>query len=448
MRVAYLTAGAAGMYCGSCMRDNTLAAALREQGLDILLLPLYTPIRTDEADVSEPCVLYGGINVYLQQKSRLFRHLPARLSRLLDAPWLLRKVSRGADSGSPDDLGAMTVSMLKGRHGAQRQELTRLIRWLSRNRVDLVNLPNAMFLGAAGAIRQELAVPVVCTLTGEDLFLDALPEPWRSEALALIRQQAGDSDAFIAVTRYYASRAVEHLGMPKDRIEVVPLGVRADDLALPQPERANAREPFTIGYLARVCPEKGLHILCEAFRILLAQGRRCRLRVAGYVSSTNQGFLGALREQMPQEARETFEYVGEVDRAGKCAFLRSLQVLSVPTVYREAKGIYVLEALAAGVPVVQPDHGAFPEMIEATGGGVLFEANNPTALAQAVARLMDDAALREQMACRGQAAVLQSYTDRVMAERTWKVYERLVSKNQISRRDAEDAENEVGKKRT
>jgi len=90
MRITYLTAGAAGMYCGTCLQDNTLAAALRARGCDVLLVPLYTPIRTDETDVSLDRVFYGGINVYLQQKSALFRHTPWLFDRLLDLPALLR----------------------------------------------------------------------------------------------------------------------------------------------------------------------------------------------------------------------------------------------------------------------------------------------------------------------------------------------------------------------
>src|SRR5262249_26334232 len=122
MRIAYITAGAAGMYCGSCMHDNTLAAALIAQGHDALLIPTYTPIRTDEADVSQKRVFFGGINVYLQQKLALFRHTPWVLDRLLDARRLLNWVSRFAVKTQAEDLGELTVSMLKGEHGNQRKE--------------------------------------------------------------------------------------------------------------------------------------------------------------------------------------------------------------------------------------------------------------------------------------------------------------------------------------
>jgi glycosyltransferase involved in cell wall biosynthesis len=426
MKVVYLTAGAAGMYCGSCMRDNTLVAALRAKGHDAILVPLYTPIRTDEDDVSEPRVFYGGINVYLQQKSALFRHTPWLIDRLLDSPALLRRVSSGASQVPPADLATMTISMLKGQHGAQRKELTKLIQWLAEARPDVVNLPNAMFVGTAGAIREALGVLVFCTLTGEDIFLDKLPQPQREEAFSLIREGGRDVDGFVAVTRYYAGYSQDRFAIPAERLHVVPLGVRvegAGEVAEPPPE------PFTIGYLARICPEKGLHILCEAFKLLRREGRECRLRVAGYCGWADRPYLDGIVRHLEEERLDhAVDCLGEVDRAAKVGFLRSLHVLSVPTVYQEAKGIYVLEAMACGVPVVQPRHGAFPEVIEATGGGLLFDPGDPRALARAIARLMDDASLRIELGRRGRSAVRESFTDDVMAERTWMLYKQAVEK--------------------
>src|SRR5262245_54116555 len=141
MHVAYITAGAAGGYCGSCMRDNTLVAALTARGHDALLIPTYTPIRTDEKDVSQKRVFFGGINVYLQQKLSLFRRTPWFLDRLLDSPGLLRWVSRFAVKTRAEELGELTVSMLRGEHGHQRKEIAKLVNWLAAEvRPDIVNL--------------------------------------------------------------------------------------------------------------------------------------------------------------------------------------------------------------------------------------------------------------------------------------------------------------------
>jgi len=425
MRVAYLAAGAGGMYCGSCLRDNRLAATLLAQGHDVVLVPVYTPLRTDEPDVSLSRVYYGGINVYLQQKWSLFRHTPWVLDRLLDSRRLLQGVTRLAAGTSPQELGALTVSVLKGAEGAQAKELAKLIRGLRKLAPDLINLPNLMFAALAQPLKEALGTPVVCTLTGEDIFLDKLPEPFKSQARDLIRLRSRDVDGFIAFTRYYASHAAEHFGLPAERLHVVPLGVGPDILAEPSPPPA---EPFTIGYLARICPDKGLHVLAQAFRVLRGQGRDCRLAAAGYLPPGERPYLEAIRGRLAEDGlADGFECLGEVNLAGKRRFLALLHVLSVPTVYREAKGLYVLEALANGVPVVQPRHGSFPELIEATGGGLLFEPGDPRELAAALARLMDDPALREELGNRGRSAVLQSFTAEMMARKTWAVYQRLAS---------------------
>jgi len=425
MRVAYLTAGAGGMYCGSCMRDNTLAAALRRQGRDVLPIPLYTPIRTDEPDVSTERVYYGGVNVFLQQKSALFRWAPRFVDAVLDSPALLRAALRRAGRTSNTQLGEMTLSVLRGEHGAQRRELEKLLDGLAAMQPGLVHLPNAFFVGIACELKRRLGAPVVCTLTGEDIFLDRLDEGHRDESTALIRKAAADVDGFVAVSRHYANHAQTQFGIPAERIAIVPPGIVVDG----DTTTARASATPTIGYLARICPEKGLHELCRAFELLRAAGHTCRLRVAGYLGPDDRAYFDGVRARLRAAGLEgDVDFVGEVDRAGKLAFLRSLDVFSVPTVYREAKGIYVLEAMARGVPVVQPRHGAFPEWIASTGGGVLCEPGDAESLAAAIGRLLDDPAERARLAAAGRAGVLANFTDAHMARAVWAAFERWVGR--------------------
>ena len=225
MRVAYLAAGAANMLCGSCLRDNRLAATLIEQGRDVLLIPLYTPLRSDEPSIAGRTVYFGGLNVYLQQVSSLFRRTPRWIDRLLDARPVLRAIGRWSANTRPEALGALTVSVLRGEDGRQRKEVERLTHALRELGPDLINLPNLMFVGLARRLKNELNVPIVCTLSGEDVFLDGLSEPHRSTAMDLIRRRAADVDGFIAVTRYYAAHAAERFGLPRDRVHAVPMGV-------------------------------------------------------------------------------------------------------------------------------------------------------------------------------------------------------------------------------
>jgi glycosyltransferase involved in cell wall biosynthesis len=449
MRIAYITAGAASMYCGSCMHDNTLVSALRGQGHDALLIPTYTPIRTDEEDVSLKRVFFGGINVYLQQKAALFRHTPWRLDRLLDAPWLLRWVSRFAVKTEAGQLGDLTISILKGEHGNQKKEVEKIADWLaSEVKPDVVHLSNVIISGMVPELKRRLAVPILGELQGDDIFLEALPEPFHTQALDLIRTNCREFSGFVATCRYYAEFMANYLDIPRERIDVVYPGINLKGHG-PRPLRnAGAvagvsdpghrpmpvpRPPLTIGYFARICPEKGLHVLVEAFRILrqTSGAPPCKLRASGWLGEHNRPYLDDLRNQLQSAGLgDSFEYVDSPDHASKVRFLQSLDVLSVPTIYREPKGLYVLEALANGVPVVQPRHGSFPELIEATGGGLLVEPEEPEDLARGLKELLADDGRRQALGEQGQEAVHQRFTADRMARETIAVYQQYLSRPQ------------------
>lgn len=420
MRIVYLAAGAAGMYCGSCLHDNTLATGLRALGADVLLVPTYTPLRTDEIDVSQRRVFFGGINVYLQQKSSLFRHTPWCMDRWLDSPELIRWLAARGASTDPADLGDLTVSMLQGEHGNQSKELTKLVRWLKTEvRPDVVHLSNSMLLGMARQIRDELGIPVLCTLSGEDIFLEQLAEPHYSTARQLLRERAADVHGFVALNHYFADFMAEYLSAPRERIQVIPHGLLLDGHGTRS--RAADETHTTIGFFARICPEKGLHLLAEAFHLLTQDATLppLRLRAAGYLGSRERPYLEAITRRMDDLGlADRFEYAGELDRAQKIAFLQSLDMMSVPTVYHESKGISVLEALANAVPVVLPAHGTFPEMIADTQGGLLCEPEDPASLADALRQLIVDPARAAALGSAGQQRIREHYTQELMSRRT------------------------------
>lgn len=424
MRIAYIAAGAADMYCGSCLHDNTLAAALQKMGHEVALVPTYTPMRTDAPSVSLDRVFFGALNVYLQQKAAAFRHTPGAFDRLLDRPGLIQRAARLGASTDPTELGDLTYSILQGEEGFQAKELEKLVTWLRDDfKPDVVHLTNSMFAGFARRLKQELGVPVVCSLQGEDLFLNHLREPWRGRVRELLAERARDVDAFQVNSAWYADFMADYLGgIDRERMFVVPLGLT---LQGHDGEPHPASDPPTVGYLARICPEKGLHVLVEAFRLL--EGK-VRLRVAGWLGERDRRYLEDLESRIAGWGMSgLYERVGEVDREGKIRFLQSLDILSVPTIYLDPKGLFVLEALANGVPVVQPRHGAFPEMIDATGGGLLVEPDSPEELARGIGTLLDDPGLRQELGRRGREAVHARFHDRAEAEGTLRVYERLLA---------------------
>ena len=425
------------MYCGSCLRDNALASELLRQGHDVMLLPLYTPTLTDEPNVSSEKTFFGGISVYLEQQSAIFRHTPRWLDKLWDSRFALKAASKRSIAVDPDSLSGLTISMLKGEHGHQRKEISKLIDWLKTQPkpplgFEVVDMQNSMLIGLAKPIKEATGLPVCCTLQGEDLFLDGMREPYRSQALELIHEQTKYVDAFIAVSGYYADFMADYLGIPRSKIHVVPLGINLNDYDA-QPAQATGRkpresEPFTIGYFARVAPEKGLHVLAEAYRLLRQHDDfpQARLEVAGYLAPEHKPYLQKIEGKMREAGlADEFRYHGAVEREAKINFFQNVDVLSVPTTYAEAKGLSVIEAMASGVPVVQPRWGSFPEIIERTQGGLLCEPNDAGSLAETIYSLWKNPELAADLARQGAAGVRRDYGVRQMAERAVEVYASL-----------------------
>jgi glycosyltransferase involved in cell wall biosynthesis len=425
MKIACITAGAGRMYCGSCLRDNALAKALMDSGHDVLLIPTYTPTRTDETNVSLHQVFLGGINIYLQQRFEFFRKSPQFLDRIFDLRPLLKFLTRLGISVDPSDLGNLTVAMLRGNRGVLRKEVSRLARFLSNEiRPEIINLPNSLLIGLAPAIKSQMKVPICCTLQGEDLFLEGLREPYRTESIRIIREHAASVDAFIAVSHYGARSMADYLGIDRSRIHVVPLGINVDGFSERQ---GPVPDPFTVGYLARIAPEKGLHFLCDAYHLLRSRIPSGRLEAAGYLAPEHKPYLARIQRDLDARglSRE-FVYRGEPDRHAKVAFLHGLSVLSVPEPYPDPKGLFLLEAMAAGIPVVQPRRGAFTEVIECTGGGVLVEPDNPEHLAQAMLDLWKDPAKQLELGSRGYQGVRANYSAARMAEAASSIYKSLI----------------------
>jgi len=416
LNIIQITPGTGNFYCGSCLRDAALVVELRRRGHDVLCVPLYLPFVVEENDLTDVPIFFGGINVFLQQHSSIFRHTPRWIDRWLDRPALLGLASRGDHLTSARELGELTLSMLHGEEGRQVKEVRRLTDWLRElPRADVICLSNALLMGIGATLKRTLSVPVVCTLQGEDTFLDDLPEPLSGQAWDVLCEKARSIDLFIPVSDYYRDVMGSRLGVPRDRTVPVHNGIDFDTFS----PRTVWPDPPVLGFFARMCPAKGLHTLVDAYIRIRTESAlpSLRLHIGGAQTASDEGYV---REQNQKLCAAGLDgdvvWRPNLEREEKVDFLRGLTLLSVPATYGESFGLYVLEALACEVPVVQPDHAAFKELISGTGGGLLVPPDDVDALAAAVVALAGDRERNQAMGRAGSARAREKYSLEAMAD--------------------------------
>ncbi|HWF19701.1 MAG TPA: glycosyltransferase family 4 protein [Verrucomicrobiae bacterium] len=430
MNIVQITPGAGAMFCGNCFRDNALVAALRRQGHSVLMVPLYLPLTLDEEDQTQGVpIFFNGVNVYLEQKSEWYRTAPRWLHRLFASPSLLKFASGRAAKTRAADLGDITLSMIRGEDGNQIRELDELIAFLkTQPKPDIICLSNALLAGLARKLKSELGVPIACVLQGEDTFLDVLPDSHRALTWKTLAERCADIDLFIPPTQYFARLMRERLNLPEHRVRVIYNGINLDGFELSTLNHQSSTTP-TLGYFARMCREKGLDTLVEAFIILKERDtvKNLKLKIGGGCGPSDLPVVERLRDRLRAKVfLQDVEFHPNVDRAAKQAFLRSLSVFSVPALYGEAFGLYVIEALASGVPVVQPRHAAFPELVEISGGGVLCEPGDAKALANALEPLLLDSNNARALGAAGRKAVEEKFNAQAMANETIRAFEETV----------------------
>ncbi len=428
MKIVFLTPGTGSYYCGACMRDNALARELLHAGHDVTILPMYLPLILDDTRLTgleQTPIFFGGINVYLQQKLPFFRWTPAFFDRLLNFRPLLRWAARHSHMTSAREHGEMTLEMLHVETSRFRKEWVKLLDWLEQTeKPDLICLSNALLAGFADELHRRLDAPVATFFQGEDSFLDGLPEPYRTQCWTALKQRLAGSDVLISPSQFYAKFMRERLGLPAAAIEVVPNGITLDGLAVAGP----ASGPPAIGYLARMTRDKGLELLVDAFIALAGElgDTQTRLKIGGASTAGDEPFIAQMKSRLEKAGLTArVEWLPNLSREGKIEFLRGLSIFSVPAVYAEAFGLYVIEAMACGIPVVQPDAAAFPEIIAAGGGGVCVRPRDPKALAESWRTLLADPARREKLGREGRLSVEKHFSVGRMTEQFLHLAERL-----------------------
>ncbi|MFC1582730.1 glycosyltransferase family 4 protein [Planctomycetota bacterium] len=428
MKTAYIVPGTGGtFYCQNCVRDISLLRELARLDHDVIAVPMYLPpqIGGQHIETDAP-IFYGAVSLYLEHRMPWLRIFPRFMRRLLDLPAMLRYAARKSGTVRAHGLEDMTISMLKGENGEQAAELERLVAWLKREGdIDLVHISNALLLGLIDRIKDELKVPIICSLQDEEQWIDSMDDPFRSQVWDIIREKVSKVDAFIAVSDYYAALMQNRLAIPAAKMHTVPLGISPDRST----ENARPFNPPVIGYLARLSRNQGLDQLLDAF-ILLKKKKgfeKVRLHVTGGQTGDDVEFIAQVEKRIRsaglEQDIEFFSKFGEKDRD---LFLQDLTVMCVPSLEGEAFGLFQIEAMAAGVPAVQPAAGAYPEIIANTGGGITYPPDGPEALADTLADLLSDPERVAALGRAGRQAVSEKYTLKQMAENTAAVYRKVI----------------------
>ena len=405
------------------MRDNTLARELIAMGHNAHLVPMYLPLQLDEERVDKATpVFFGGINVYLQQKYRFFRRLPRWADSFFNGRGLLKTVAKRSHLTSAAEQGEMTCSMLRLEESNLGKEVDKLVDWLARDgNPDIILLSNALLAGLVQELKRRLEVPVVCTFQGEDSFLDSLPKPWGNEAWKEMALRVKGADMLIAPSQYYGGVMESRLGLEPGSIEVIPNGIDLSGW-----EEGRVSQDKRIGYLARMCHSKGLGLLINAFIHL--NDSSLTLAIAGTMGGGDDVYVAGLKKKLKKAGLgDCVEWFPDLARNEKVDFLKNLSVFSVPVIYPEAFGLYLVEAMACGVPVVMPNASAFPEIVNSAACGVLVDPGSVEDLARGIREMLDNPD-REVVGKKGRRAVEERYHAGAMALNFEKVFRKVVGK--------------------
>ncbi|MFC1492564.1 glycosyltransferase family 4 protein [candidate division KSB1 bacterium] len=429
MRIVYIVPGSGGtFYCQNCMRDSELIKSLKMNGIEIYTVPMYLPINVDNHEsVDGTPIFYGAINIYLKEKLSFYRHAPMWLEKIFDSQPLLKYAAKKSGSTRATGLEEMTISMLMGEDGRQASELDHLIKFLEKNiKPDIVHISNALLLGLAHRLKNDLGAKVICSLQDENEWIDPMSDEYQKTIWDLMADKAADVDLFIAASNYYSEKSKKLLKIKEENISVVYDGINLDGYEI----SSLPFDPPVIGYLCRMSEYFGLGIIVDAF-IRLKQGLRhkdLKLYLTGGFTSEDKIFVNEmLNKASGYGFDKDIRIFDDFSRENRIKFLKSLTLLSVPVPTGEAFGTYQLEALAAGVPIVQPNIGGYPEFIESTGGGIIYEPNNAENLANAVSSLLSKPDQVRKLGSQGRKAVQEKYSMKDITDNIINLYTGLMS---------------------
>jgi glycosyltransferase involved in cell wall biosynthesis len=410
MNILQIIPGSGGsFYCGNCLRDSKYFDALRNQGHQVVKIPMYLPLFADEHDISDIPIFYGAISTYLKQVYPIFRKAPKWVDKLLNSKPMMKLAASMAGSTRAKGLEEMTISMLLGEEGEQKDELDKMVNWIAEHcNPDIIHISNALLLGLAKKLKEKTGVPVVCSLQDENVWVDAMHPEFQQKIWNLMHTRAEDVDALVAVSNYFAEVMKKRMKLPEEKVHTFYLGVDTKDYR----PLSVKEKPRNVGYISRMCHENGFDIVVDAFIDLKKRPGFDDVKLVATGGSTgddNKFIKEQKRKIKENNLTGYFEILPEYENEAQHEFYKQVVVVSVPVRIGEAFGMYLLESMASAVPVVQPALGAFPEIVETAGGGLIYMPNTPEVLAEKWMELLNNQELLEEKSKAGFAGVKESF---------------------------------------
>ncbi len=430
MRILQIIPGSGGsFYCGNCLRDSKYVDALRMQGHEVIKIPMYLPLFSDEHDITDIPVFYGAVSLYLKQLYPIFRKSPAWFDRFLNSKPVLKLAAGFAGSTRAKGLEEMTISMLLGEEGQQKEELDRMVDWITQHiKPDVIHLSNALLLGLAKRLKEKINVPLFCSLQDEDTWVDVMKPSSREIVWKLMESKANDVDGFIAVSDYYLEVMKKNMNIPGEKLHRVYIGIDPDEYEYFSP----VNKQRNIGFISHECFQNGLDILVDAF-IELRSGKGfedCNLIITGGSTGDDSRFIKNLSRKIRKKGLTgSVQFHKSFEGEGRKEFFRKVSVISVPVRKGEAFGIYLLESMASGIPVVQPDLGAFPEILNTAGGGLLYSPNTPAILAETLAELLSGSQMLQDFSRQGREGVEKYFNIKGLSDEMVSVYSKFINQS-------------------
>lgn len=419
MKILFILPGSGdSFYCGNCFRDNLQALALRKAGHEVVIMPLYLPLKQASFQGDVP-LFFPATTYYVEQKMFGNRRMPSWMKRMLGSDTMLDMASSLSGTTSAEGMEDMTLSMIEGEGLAFEENVKQLIDWVKQTeKPDVIQLSSSLLLGIAKELKKETKLPIVCSLQDEEVWIDSLKSEFAEKAWQGVLANAKYVDRFIT-TSYYYQQIVETRLPQLGHVDVIYPGI---DVTKYQSDEYPA-DP-TIGFFYRMNELDGLDILADAFVLLKRRDTipNLKLRIGGgYMSPDKKLVKQVKRTLKPYDNDVVIEDTYDMDEHAD--FYRKITVLTVPLRFQEGVGLYLCEAFAAGRPAVEPNTGSFAEIVG--NGGLIYEPNDAEHLADTLEKILTDKQCYQQ--CQSHALTLakERYDDMTAARHLTELYSAL-----------------------